>query len=121
VEAGTVPQRPATAPGAPGALELAAASKLSLPQLRETLRSLGLSPAGGSATLQERLSDALAGRSDPTLKPFLPTMGLDVGGEVDAGSRPRVRGRSSVRLSSTGAFSGGPSQLGFTLGGLSRQ
>lgn len=121
VEAGAVPQRPATAPGAPGALELAAVSKLSLPQLRETLRSLGLSPAGGSAALQERLSDALAGRLDPALLPFVPHLGLEVPPEPDAGSRPRVQGRSSVRLSTAGSSSGGASQLSFALGGHSYQ
>ena len=55
-----------------GALEdaLSVVSKMSLPELREALRSRGLNPAGGHEALTSRLSDYLRG-APPDAPPFV--------------------------------------------------
>jgi hypothetical protein len=87
-----------------GALEdaLSVVSKMTLPELREALRSRGLNPAGGHEALTSRLSDYLRG-APPDAPPFvaMQNSGMDFPqpGEKNATTVPRTsqsRGKGRV-------------------------
>jgi hypothetical protein len=119
------PQRSEQLPSAPPAppvdgtsISVAHIAKMSLADLRETLRARGLSPAGGLTALQERLTDALKGLppDTPTFTPVDSGMDWPVAGEEDPRSKPASQARRSIRISASNGSGGGASSLGYALG-----
>jgi hypothetical protein len=112
-----LPSAPPASPASATAAALAAVAKMSVAELRETLRGRGLSPAGGLAALQERLTDALKGLplDTPAFEPQDSGIAWPDRTEVDPGSKPTHR-HSSVRISASSGSGGGNSSLAYTLG-----
>jgi len=112
-----LPSAPPASPSSATAAALASVAKMSVAELRETLRGRGLSPAGGLTALQERLTDALKGLplDTPAFEPVASGMDWPDANEVDPGSRPTHR-ISSVRISASSGSGGGASSLAYTLG-----
>ena len=113
-----LPSAPPPLPTAADGPALASVAKMSLPELRETLRNRGLSPAGGLAALQERLIDALKGLPLDTPAFVAQPSGIEWPSDDNDPSGKPAQTRPSIRVSTGGGGSGGgPSSLGYVLGG----